>query len=491
MKAEKCFFEEVKTKKSPGPDPIDEKSPTRTFNHINDYAIEDEVIWVRRRGIKSEWRPIYFDGGPRRVLPTLISCDGANLFVLDNLNQGHYKKVLKEYRPEEIDEKNNLHIKNDDIIDKNNYLVVDKSTLNNWKEHWFSLPLVYRIVNFFTGKRLKLSGNYRSISISHRGRYNNYTEDAAGQKHHVSAGVTTLYCLADNRREITKYDPWSPIWAKTKINFPETSDTVFEAIRLDASASTIMAIGYEINIHTGDKTLKVLTKLADIDTEGGNPGLKYDYFRNEKDKDVRVLPVEKGWREHALPDKAKLNGNISIIQTGEGNAQRKLRIVGTNGENKSGYFSKMLYEDKWVFQEKDILINDVLPLEEKINQMELQTSVADYQGVIDKINKKITIKNFGDGSNYSEIKIKDKDNEIKMFLYKRATLWNFLGIDKKRYDLVIPDGNHNNPAIKKIFGNKRVYRVKANVKNNELTIAGTEPFSFKYTLEKQRKGGTH
>lgn len=485
LQAEKRFHEQVLLKKRPvETEEISVKSLKRTFNHINEFAIEDSTIWYRHKGHKA-WQPLYFDGFAKGRTPQAIDCDGANLVVLDNENVLHYKKIFKEYRAEELNLQSNRHFQglSNFKAQPGDSFSVDKSSKNNWKKQWFVLPFVHHLVNFFSGKQLKLPPSIRSFAISHRGRYNNYTEDGAGQRHHVSVGVTTLYVLSQNGRDIYKYDPWSPKCAKVSIPLPETHNTTFEAKKIAASGSMLMAVGYESQRMSSDKTLKILTKLSDIDTEGGNPLLKYDFSKHENDPDVRVLPVEPSWKEHPLnlSGAAAVTDQITVLQTGEGNQARELRINGKNEHGHTGYFRKRVVDAHWEFVRTHDPIDSTasfLPNHLSLAPSEkFETTVQNYQGKLAAKVEKVsnaTLKNFGDRSTLAHLDLQIAGMTYSLPIYKRITLRNYLGFKGSRYDLVIPDMFVSNPKLKGIFGDKKVHPLNVKVKGNMVTLASSK-----------------
>lgn len=437
---------------------IDLKTDRQTFNHVSDYVIKDDVIWCRRREPKGSWEPIFFDGYPNSK-PVTIDADGANLIVRDDRGDVHYKKVLKEYRKEEVGPAKNRHLK-DEVVDKD-YIAVDKSTLNNWKSKWFSLPFINAIVNLFAGKRLHIDPTSKSCVISHRGRYNNFIEDKEGHKHPVKEGVTTLYVLSQDGREIRKYDPWSPKHADVRLYFPEADGHVFRADKIAASASTLMAVGYE------GSTLKILTKLGDIDTEGWNPALKYDYFEQRDNPKVRVLPIEPDWKEHKLPE-GEISDVITIIQIGDGNDSRELRVEGKKGDT-WGYYKKHIRDDEWTFVATPNTPHK--PLLPRTKEAEpLASTVHDYKS---KDNAAVELKSFGEHSYHSTLVVEGKE----IALHKRHGLASFLGFTRFSYELVLPDDA--NESIKKLFGSKRVLPVKVDQSGNTVTLkAGGKIFTL-------------
>ena len=135
ISSEEKFYLEAASKRPPSEtETLVFKSPTRTFNHVSEFALEDGILWARRIGT-AKWSPLYFDGKD----PQAIGCDGANLIVIDKEQKLHYKKVLRERRAAAIGAAEDL--------------TIDKTFKNNWKDHWFSLPYLHVLVNFFAGKQ--------------------------------------------------------------------------------------------------------------------------------------------------------------------------------------------------------------------------------------------------------------------------------------------------------------------------------------------------
>lgn len=468
-------FDSLKTGLPSSNAPIIIKSEKQTFNHACEYVIHNNLLWHRQKdNTDAEWAPIYLDTGRAKL--EKISCDGSNLIVIDDKGLVHYKKILKEYRPKDYEAKAKKHLKNPSEEMGKKHLILDKSHLNNWKKSWFSVPYICHLVNFFTGRKLKIDQSARTIEIAHRGNYNDFTEDDTGQKHHVEAGVTTLYQLNSDGRTIRKFDPWAPKWSVAEIFMPETTKTHYEALNMSCSASTIMAVGYETDNTTNEQTLKIITRLADIDTEGCNPFLKYAFEKDENDPDVRVLPTEYKWKEHSLPEGGKITKEITIIQTeGGGNNARELRVEGENSEGIKGYFSKAITADSWNFTplntEKELAY---LHAKKASTAFSLKDRVQDLTATINAKNgetvENVTIKNFGKRSTASKVKFVYKGQNYSLLLYRRLTLMSFVGLNDYRYDLVIPKKLRNNDAMKEIFGDNVSYHIQVKQNKNETII---------------------
>jgi len=106
---------------------------------------------------------------------------------------------------------------------------------------------------------------------------------------------------------------------------------------------------------------EMYTRLADFDTIGCDPlWFKYtyipyesnlqgtDYFSNLNEW---ALPSE-DWRSQPripLSGKAAVTRHITILQNGQGNGARELRVAGFNEEGETGYWSKQIFDDAWEF----------------------------------------------------------------------------------------------------------------------------------------------
>jgi hypothetical protein len=497
QEARAAFFRDVEQIKPPSDDPIELKSQTRAFNHVQDFAIENGVIWTRLRHHYDKWRPIFFDGFAEGRIPKELDCDGANLVVLDDQNFFHYKKVLREFRHTEISEVNrDRFIRAGVDLDKDTYIAIDKSERDNWKDKWFSLPYINQIVNLFIERRLRLPHSAKAWAISHRGRYNNYLEDKVQQRHHVGVGTTTLYILDGKSRDIYKYDPWSPKYLKITIPLPETSEMFFEGENIDASASTIMAIGYEIYKNNPQKrTLQIYTCLADMDSKGWNPFYKYDYFKHSDDSDVIVIPLP-DWKAHPLElnEGDFVTKEIEILQTGEGNDARQLRIPGQHQGRKGIYFKK-INEQKWHFESlkdelaKAITKEKALPLEQE-NKEAFQTTVHNYEGQsvrlqgIPPMPISARLMNYGLRSYHSTLIVKLQNMTYELELHRRKTLKNFIGFEGDYYEMVVPEKLHQEAQLMQVLKGQKVIPVHISENQNKLTLEDRKTNCFKLTFSR-------
>ncbi len=326
---QKKFMEEAGKKDQPQiAENIQLHSKTMTFNHIANYVIHEGIIWTKSRVKEgAEWEPVYFSGYPNRT-PKELHADGANLVVIDDKDFVHYKKVIGE--------------KCDD--ERNTYIYYDKSTKNNWKNEWYSFPYLKHIVNFFTGKKLKLLEGCRSWAISHRGQLSRYSEDGDLNQHITFNGVTTLFVLDKEGRHLYLFDPWKPKHVLVKVPVPETSGSSFVAERISAAGSVVALVGYAFKNERAYPAIK--TMVMDIDTLGWNPYLDYTYDSENRTNDERILPTVEKWDDHFLPEGATTN--ITVVQTGKGNNAKELRVA-AEYQGKKGYWTKSLEGGNWRF----------------------------------------------------------------------------------------------------------------------------------------------
>lgn len=303
------------------------KTPTQTFTHRWYIALEKGRIWIKPNpqttGIEEPWFLLPSDGKPHLpfewVHPlheepyiTEVSADGENLIAIDQYGLVYYAKLFNQKR---------------------------------WHSRW-GLPF---------GSKLKAPDSAVSIAMSHRGKFNEYYEDIDGNKHPISAGVTTLYALIRTKAQNGKFynkifyaDPWLNHGFHHEISTPQRG--TFNPIALSASASQVFVI---------DEGGRMYTRLVDYDTDGDNPVLPYTYHRGVPQKGFwkkRVLPGH-GWRSQP-PIVGQITSNITILQTGKGNSARELRVEGIkviDGIPHKGYYYKGISEFDWKFKETGYL----------------------------------------------------------------------------------------------------------------------------------------
>ena len=524
MKMEKAadlFVQEVSRKIEnreilPPPDaPIALKSDTRAFNQIDEYAIEGGCLWYRRKqNPPGKWQPLFFDGTLTNSTPQKISVDGANMVVIDDQGKVHYRKLFIEGRGVEEIAQRRFTKHSPDILERagmpseTEYFVIDKTSKSNWKPKWFSLPLVNRIINIFTGKTLRASG-----IISHRGRFNNGYYDPVGSFHPSKTNVTTFYELEKGNHSIRLHDPWSPVWSRIHLIFPETEREVFVAESLDVSSSTLLSIGYSVDEASQTGKLKIITSFFDADTSGSNPFIPYAYEASaeesarKREKFMRFVPdfikrsfpeivknrvlsdvvANEGWKEHALPKEASvLYNQITILQTGSGCDSREIRVAGRNKEGKLGFFYKAINGDDWTFEEK-AHIDTSKPLQETTPKKlpENIRCTHQYESCQTDANQEshFSLENFGSEASYHPtLKMRIGSSGYDLPLHKRLGFKTFLGKTDEVYDLVLPRQTiKEDDPVFQAFGRRRVIPVRIDTKlrdgreNVTLKIEGIHP----------------
>ncbi|MCL2473169.1 MAG: hypothetical protein FWF26_05770, partial [Treponema sp.] len=192
----------------------------------------------------------------------------------------------------------------------------------------------------------------RSWALGKRNNHVLYYEDPFGNQHNNGImEIATTYVLLEDGQEICFSDTGLPSDFSHNLVGPERG--TFKATSLSASASTLFVIN-----NAGE----MYTRLADFDTVGSDPiWFKYsyapyksdlagtDYFSNLSEWG---LPGE-DWRAQPripLAGKAVISRYITILQNGQGNSARELRVAGMDETGKSGYWYKQIFDDSWKFE---------------------------------------------------------------------------------------------------------------------------------------------
>jgi hypothetical protein len=200
------------------------------------------------------------------------------------------------------------------------------------------------------------------------GKRNNqvlYYEDPFGNQHHNGTQeIATTYVLLEDGQEICYADTGLPCDFSRNYLGPEEGR--FKSRGLSASGSTIFLI---------NEAGEMYTRIADFDIIGCDPMfMKYTYIPYKSDLPGTdyysnltpwALPPE-GWRKQPpipLDGKAALTRFITILQNGQGNGARELRVAGHNEEGETGYWSKPLFADTWNFTAVPLYVQagDILP----------------------------------------------------------------------------------------------------------------------------------
>ena len=290
------------------PERIFVKSSTRSFTSTHQLALEEGRLWWKPEGEKA-WSLVPPDGlpighGRLEALKELIDLPGVT------------EPFVRPRRLTSLtaDGENVIAISDEGLV------YYAKLPALEWTHVWG--PAGFK-------KPLKIDFVHRGQAISHRKQA---YEDLDGNAHPVTAGVTTFYVLSADGRTLSYADPWLPPQFNHRICLPRKNQ--FVAAALSASASTIFVL---------DAAGNGFTRLADFDTLGLNPGLPYTWEREKRSgvkSVVRTLPPEDWVEQPPVPGPATTR--ITVLQTGEGNAARELRV-----EAEGGYWKKLIRDPKW------------------------------------------------------------------------------------------------------------------------------------------------
>jgi hypothetical protein len=179
-----------------------------------------------------------------------------------------------------------------------------------------------------------------------------YYEDPFGNQHHNGTmEIATTYMLLEDGQEICYADTGLPSDFSRNYLGPERG--AFKSVALSASASTMFVM---------NDAGEMYTRIADFDIIGCDPlFFKYTYIPYESDLPGTNyfsnltewgLPPEDWRRQPGIPleEGAAISRFITILQNGQGNGARELRVAGVNGEGETGYWSKAIFDSRWEFK---------------------------------------------------------------------------------------------------------------------------------------------
>ncbi|MDR1147089.1 MAG: hypothetical protein LBK66_00500, partial [Spirochaetaceae bacterium] len=324
------------------PEAVYIKTRTQTFNTYHYYILNDGLIWYKsidsgqepaawtlfsKTGIPHNPRKFGFNK-PARIVE--ISADADELVALSN-EGGFYRYCFDR-------------------------IIAHKS--NTWmnRQGWPNEE------QLFLDRR---SAENLSWALGKRNAQVLYYDDPFGNQHHNGTmEIATTYMLLEDGQEICYADTGLPGDFSRNYIGPERG--AFKAVSLSASASTMFVI---------NEAGEMYTRLADFDTVGCDPlWFKYtyipyesnlpgtDYFSNLNEWG---LPAE-DWRSQPpipLAGKAALTRHITILQNGQGNSARELRVAGLNGSGETGYWTKAIFDDTWDFKPVPLYFNENVILE--------------------------------------------------------------------------------------------------------------------------------
>jgi hypothetical protein len=181
-----------------------------------------------------------------------------------------------------------------------------------------------------------------------------YWEDIDGNKTQFGL-IATIYVVDPDGQKIYVTDTGLPATFNRAFTSPGRGTFIIE--NMSSAASTVFVI---------NETGKMYTRMIDAEIEGGGPALMFTYKRGKRTKDDEIVPIMNALRSLPLPDwreqepikevsddrmkQTVITKNITILQTGEGNAARELRVQGRNRAGKYGYYFKKIFDPSWNFK---------------------------------------------------------------------------------------------------------------------------------------------
>jgi hypothetical protein len=311
------------------PEAVYIKTRTQTFNTYHYYILNEGLIWYKSRDSEKEpfdWTLFQKTGlphnpwklgfnKPERIVE--ISADADELVALSDKG-GFYRFCF------------------DIIVSRKTSVWLDR-------QGW---PIEEQL---FLDRR---TGENTAWALGKRNSHVLYYEDPFGNQHHNGTlEIATTYLLLEDGQEICYSD--TGLRGDFSRNYIGPERGAFKAIALSASGSTLFVM---------NDAGEMYTRIADFDIVGCDPMFfKYTYTPYKSDLSGTNyfsnltewgLPAE-DWRAQPpvpLDGKARLSRYITILQNGQGNAARELRVAGLNGEGKSGYWSKLIYGEAWTFK---------------------------------------------------------------------------------------------------------------------------------------------
>jgi hypothetical protein len=308
------------------PDVVYIKTRTQTFNSYHYYILKDGLIW--HKGIKGEpqeWTIFRETGLPHNSAEknfqapkyiVEISADADELVALSD--EGRFYRFCFEW-------------------------ILLRPT-----NQWVDLQGFPTSEGLYMDRRVAKN---RAWALGKRNDQVKYYEDPFGNQHHNGTQeIATTYVLLEDGQEICYADTGLPCDFSRNFLGPERG--TFKASALSAGGSTIFLI---------NDAGEMYTRIADFDITGCDPMLfKYTYvpytsnltgYDYGSNLTPWALPPE-DWRpQPAIPleGKAAITRHITILQNGQGNAARELRVAGYNPRGETGYWSKPIFAPAWEF----------------------------------------------------------------------------------------------------------------------------------------------
>jgi hypothetical protein len=301
------------------------------------YALKDGKIWIKPNenttGIKGEWKLFESTGAPfGKDVPSFkpndkivgFSTDGTMIVAVSGSGRFYFWQPTLE----------------------------EKTTWNEEIGSPFSDALYLPKNKLWSFSFSILRAPWKRLTPMHD--IVTYWEDIDGNK--TQFGLTaTIYVVDPAGQKIYFTDTGLPATFNRAFTSPGRGTFIIE--NMSSAASTVFVI---------NETGKMYTRMIDAEIEGGGPALMFTYKRGKRTKDDEIVPIMDAMRSLPLPDwreqepiaevrddrmkQAIITKNITILQTGEGNAARELRVQGRNRAGKYGYYFKKIFDPSWNFK---------------------------------------------------------------------------------------------------------------------------------------------
>jgi len=301
------------------------------------YALKDGKIWIKPNesttGIKGEWKLFDSTGVPfGKDVPSFrhedriaeFSVDGTMIAAVSNRDRFYlWQPTIQENTTwaEEI----GAPFSDSLYVPKNKLWSFSFSVL---RAPWKRITPMHDIVSYWGD----IDGNKTQFGLT-----------------------ATIYVVDPDGQKIYFTDTGLPAAFNRAFTSPGRGAFIIE--NMSSSASTIFVI---------NERGKMYTRMIDAEIEGGGPALLYTYKRGKRTKNDEIVPLMNAVRSLPLPDwreqepiedvrddhmkKAAITKNITILQTGEGNAARELRVQGRDRAGRYGYYYKKIFDPTWGFK---------------------------------------------------------------------------------------------------------------------------------------------
>ncbi|MDR2607356.1 MAG: hypothetical protein LBC57_03105 [Treponema sp.] len=392
------------------PEAVYIKTRTQTFNTYHYYLLHEGRIWYKSIDPSlepKEWIIFGKTGVPRNAKPgfrktdavTEISADADELTAL-SAEGGFYRYCF------------------DTRISRPSNVWIDRQ---GWPEQ----------EQLYIDMRLAKN---RSWALGKRNMHVLYYEDPFGNQHHNGVQeIATTYVLLEDGQEICYSDTGLP--SDFSRNFIGPERGTFRAAALSASGSSMFVINEEGRMYT---------RIADFDIVGCDPMFfKYTYIpytSGLKGNNYLSNLTEWGlpsedWRVQPripLSGKAAITRHITILQNGQGNEARELRVAGFNEYGQTGYWTKAIFAGSWDFKTAPLYFHEkaILNATESETGQSLDRSMDGYwwNGNRREDNWTYEIPNFNILEGDCDLRV-TRYNETCVLKLHPVELWTYLKRD--------------------------------------------------------------